>query len=70
MFLDLSAVAHTQYANLAQAARQHHLQRSIADLPGGFVTKAIKGQNYWYYQYKLPDRTPQQFYTVGQTPAA
>ena len=62
MFLDLSAVAQTQYANLAQAARQHHLQRSIADLPGGFVTKAIKGQNYWYYQYKLPDRTPQQFY--------
>lgn len=62
MFLELSAVAQTQYANLAQAARQHDLQRSIADLPGGFVTKAIKGHDYWYYQYKLPDRTPQQFY--------
>ena len=62
MFRDVSAVAQTQYANLAQAARQHHLQRSIADLPGGVVTKAIKGQRYWYYQYKLPDRTPQQIY--------
>lgn len=62
MFLEVSAVAQTQYANLAQAARQHDLQRSIADLPGGFVTKAIKGHDYWYYQYKLPDRTPQQIY--------
>lgn len=61
-FVDLPAVAQTQYANLAQAARQHDLQRSIADIPGGFVTKVIKGRGYWYYQYKLPDRTPQQFY--------
>ena len=62
MNLDMSAVAQTQYANLAQAARQHDLQRSVADLPGGFVTKSIKGKTYWYYQYKLPNRTPQQFY--------
>lgn len=61
-FFELSAVAQTQYANLAQAARQHDLRRSIADLPGGFVTKVIKGQSYWYYQFKQPDRTPQQFY--------
>lgn len=62
MYQDLSAVAQTQYANLAQAARQHDLQRSIADLPGGFVVKTIKSRAYWYYQYKLPDRTPQQIY--------
>lgn len=62
MFFEVSAAAQTQYANLAQAARQHDFQRSIADLPGGFVTKAIKGHDYWYYQYKLPDRTPQQIY--------
>jgi hypothetical protein len=62
MFIELSAVAQTQYANLAQAARQHDLSRSVADLPGGFVTKSIKGRTYWYYQFKLPDRTPQQFY--------
>ena len=62
MNLELSAVAQTQYANLAQAARQHDLRRTIADLPGGFVTKTIKGNTYCYYQYKLPDRTPQQIY--------
>jgi hypothetical protein len=62
MYRELSAAAQTQYANLAQAARQHDLQRSIADLPGGFVTKTVKSHTYWYYQYKLPDRTPQQLY--------
>ena len=62
MFIELTALAQTQYANLAQAARQHELRRSIADLPGGFVRKAIKGLDYWYYQYKLPSGTPQQFY--------
>ena len=40
MVLEMSTVAQRQYANLAQAARQH-------DLPGGFVTKAIKGHDYW-----------------------
>jgi hypothetical protein len=62
MFVELSAMAQTQYANLAQAARQHDLQRSLADLPGGFVSKTIKGLDYWYYQYKLPTGTPQQIY--------
>lgn len=47
MFLEMSTVAQRQYANLAQAARQHDLRRSMADLPGGFVTKAIKGHDYW-----------------------
>jgi hypothetical protein len=62
MFFELSAAAQTQYSNLAQAARQHDLRRSISDIPGGFVSKVIKGKSYWYYQFKLPDRTPQQFY--------
>lgn len=62
MFVELSALAQTQYANLAQAARQHNLQRTIADLPGGFVRKGIKGLDYWYYQFKLPNGVPQQVY--------
>lgn len=62
MFVELSALAQTQYANLAQAARQHELRRSIADLPGGVVRKSIKGLDYWYFQYKLPSGTPQQVY--------
>lgn len=62
LFVELSAVAQTQYANLAQAARQGQLRRSIADLPGGFVTKTIKSQSYWYFQFKTLDRKPQQVY--------
>ncbi|MBK6998989.1 MAG: nucleotidyltransferase domain-containing protein [Rhodoferax sp.] len=62
MFIEQSAAAQTAYAALAQAARQRDLQRSIADLPGGFVSKKIKGLQYWYYQYKMPDGQPQQIY--------
>lgn len=62
MFVEQSAAAQTAYAALAQAARQRDLQRSIADLPGGFVSKRIKGLGYWYYQFKLPDGKPQQIY--------
>lgn len=62
MFVEQSAAAQTAYAGLAQAARQRDLQRSIADLPGGFVSKKIKGLEYWYYQFKLPDGKPQQTY--------
>jgi len=62
MFVEQSVAAQTAYAGLAQAARQRDLQRSIADLPGGFVRKKIKGLDYWYYQFKLPDGRPQQIY--------
>lgn len=62
MFVEQSAAAQTAYSGLAQAARQRDLQRSIADLPGGFVSKKIKGIEYWYYQFKLPDGKPQQTY--------
>jgi hypothetical protein len=68
-FIDQSASAQTAYAGLAQAARQHDLNRSIADLPGGFVKKTIKGIDYCYYQFKLPDGAPQQIY-IGPDDAA
>ncbi|MFK4705968.1 hypothetical protein ABIC83_002807 [Roseateles asaccharophilus] len=61
-YREQSAAAQTAYANLAQAARQHELNRSIADIPGSFVKKTIKGKDYWYYQHKLPGGTPQQTY--------
>lgn len=62
LFVEQSAAAQTAYAGLVQAARQRDLHRSMADLPGGFVSKKIKGQRYWYYQFKLPDGKPQQIY--------
>ncbi len=61
-FLDQSAAAQTAFAALAQAAHQRDMQRSIADLPGGFVSKTIKGIRYQYYQYKLPGGKAQQIY--------
>jgi hypothetical protein len=66
LFTDMTGAAQVQYANLAQAARQHDLQRSIADLPGSFVQKTIKGMTYWYYQYKLPGNVPKQIYIGPQ----
>ena len=62
MFTEQSSAAQTQYANLAQAARQQAIQRTMADLPGGIVNKTIKNRHYWYYQYKEPDGTPRQIY--------
>lgn len=62
-FVEQSAAAQAAFASLSQAARQHDLQRSIADLDGGFVSKSPRGKGvYWYYQYKLPGGKPQQIY--------
>jgi hypothetical protein len=62
MYIELSAAAQTAYANLAQAARQAELSRSIANVPGGFAKKTIKGRIYWYHQAKSPDGTLVQLY--------
>jgi hypothetical protein len=62
MYLELSAAAQTAYANLAQAARQAELSRSIAHAPGGFVKKTIKGRVYWYYQVKSAEGKLTQMY--------
>lgn len=62
MHIELSAAAQTAYANLAQAARHAELSRSIANAPGGFVRKTIKGRVYWYHQVKSPDGKLSQLY--------
>ncbi len=54
MFIEQSAAAQTAFAGLSQAARQYELRRSIADLPGGFAKKLIKGRTYWYHQVRMP----------------
>lgn len=62
LYREQSSAAQTAFANLSQAARQHELKRSIADIPGSFVKKTIKHNQYWYYQHKLPGGIPQQTY--------
>lgn len=47
----LSASAQAAYAQLLDAAHGAELARSVADLPGTFARKQVKGRTYWYYQY-------------------
>lgn len=46
----LSPSAQSAYAQLLDAAVALEHSRSVADLPGTFVRKVIKGKDYWYYQ--------------------
>lgn len=50
-FVPLSATAQTAYAQLLDAAHGAELTRTLADLPGTFASKQVKGGTYWYYQY-------------------
>ncbi len=50
-FTPLSASAQTAYAQLLDAAHAADLARTVADLPGTFARKQVKGRPYWYYQF-------------------
>jgi hypothetical protein len=54
MFIDYSTAAQASYSSVMAAARVAALNRSPADLPGGFTTKTINKRRYWYYQRKGP----------------
>ena len=53
-YKELSLTAQTAYAQLLDAAVVHEHGRSLADLPGSFAAKTVKGHKYWYYQYTEP----------------
>lgn len=50
-FEPLSASAQTAYAQVLDAAHAADLARTVADLPGTFARKRVKGRGYWYYQF-------------------
>lgn len=50
----LSMTAQTAFSQVAEVALSNEHMRSVADLPGAFVAKAVKGHKYWYYQYTEP----------------
>jgi hypothetical protein len=54
MFVDSSMAAQAAYSSALSAARMAQLNRSPADLPGGFSSKQVNGRLYWYYQRKSP----------------
>ena len=61
-YSELSAIAQTAYAQLLESALSVEHSRTVADLPGSFATKAVKGRQYWYYQYTEPSGRLRQLY--------
>jgi hypothetical protein len=59
---NLSALAETAYAQLLESALAVEHSRTVADLPGSFSTKSVKGRRYWYYQYTEPSGRLRQLY--------
>lgn len=51
---ELTLTAQTAYAQLLEAAVAADHLRTLADLPGSFAAKTVKGRTYWYYQYTEP----------------
>lgn len=50
----LSLTAQTAFSQVVEVALSADHLRSVADLPGSFVSKMVKGHKYWYYQYTEP----------------
>lgn len=48
-YTPLSTAAQTAYASITSASRLEDL-RTVAELPGSFSKKIVKGREYWYYQ--------------------
>jgi hypothetical protein len=62
LYTELSLSTQTAYAQLLDAALGAELVRSVADLPGSFNAKTIKGRTYWYFQYTEPAGKLRQVY--------
>jgi hypothetical protein len=59
---ELPLTAQTAYAQVLDAALSADHLRSVADLPGSFAQKVVKGNPYWYYQYTEPSGKLKQVY--------
>ena len=61
-YAELSSVAQTAYSQILESALAVEHSRTVADLPGSFATKSVKGRPYWYYQYTEPSGKLRQLY--------
>lgn len=68
-YAELALNAQTAYAQLLEAALTAADLRSVADLPGSFAAKTVKGHKYWYFQYTEPSGKLRQVF-VGPDSAA
>lgn len=68
-FDELTLTAQTAYAQLVDAALAAEHARSVADLPGSFAQKTVKGHKYWYFQYTEPSGRLRQVFVGPDGPA-
>jgi hypothetical protein len=61
-FRELPLSAQTAYAQVFDATLSAEHARSLADLPGSFNAKTVRGKTYWYYQYYEPSGRLRQVY--------
>lgn len=61
-FTELSLTAQTAYAQLLESAVSAEHMRTVADIPGSFAAKTVRGQKYWYFQYTEPAGKLRQVY--------
>lgn len=61
-FIELPLSAQTAYAQLLDSALSREHLRSVADLPGSFASKLVRGHRYWYFQYTEPSGKLRQAY--------
>lgn len=67
-FRELSPTAQTAYAQLFDAALSADLARDAGSLPGSFTAKTIKGNRYWYFQFRDPVAGVRQLYVGPDSP--
>lgn len=68
-YTGLSLAAQAQYSQLLEATLSAKHFRSVADLPGSFASKTVKGHLYWYYQYTEPSGKLRQIFVGPDTDA-
>lgn len=61
-FIELPLSAQTAYAQVLDSALSREHFRSVADLPGSFAPKLVRGRKYWYFQYTEPSGKLRQAY--------
>lgn len=66
-YSELSLTAQTAYAQLLDAALVAEHLRSVADLPGSFAAKTVRGAKYWYFQYTEPSGKLRQVFVGPDT---
>ncbi len=61
-FRELSPTAQAAYAQLLDATLAADVARGVGSLPGSFTAKTIKGNRYWYFQFRDPVAGVRQVY--------